>query len=149
MSLDDDIAILSGVPTLDALERDALRLLAFSADVKRLRDGEILFHKGDAADGGYVVISGNVALKDGAGEQVLVGPGNLIGERALILEMARPATATAQGEVTVMRLSRALFRRTLEEYPQTAQRLADELASRIAATSSELSAVRKRLDRLK
>jgi CRP-like cAMP-binding protein len=148
MALEDDMALLSRVSVFAGMDRDALRLLAFSAELRHLRAGDTLFHKGDLSDGGFVVVKGTIAMveDDRRAADAVVGPGTLIGEVALITETKRPATAVAREPTTVVRLSRAMFRRTLEEYPQLAGRLASELSQRVKSMSKDLSEVRSVLD---
>ena len=62
MSLEDDMALLATRALLAGMERDALRLLAFAAETRQLRAGDVLFRKGDVSDGGYVVASGAIAM---------------------------------------------------------------------------------------
>jgi len=147
MALEDDIALLSRVAVLSGMERDALRLLAFSAETRQLTAGETLFRKGDVSDGGFVVARGAIALvqDDAQSPDAVVGPGTLIGEVALITETKRPMTAVAREASTVLRLSRAMFRRTLEEYPQMAERLAADLRQRVESLSSDLAGVKSTL----
>ena len=148
MSLEDDMALLARVAMLAGMERDALRLLAFAAETRQLRAGDVLFRKGDVSDGGYVVASGAIAMieDDASTADAIIGAGGLIGEVALITETRRPATAIAREPTTVLRLSRAMFRRTMEEYPQLAQRLAADLRHRVMAMSADLGRVKTRLD---
>jgi CRP-like cAMP-binding protein len=148
MSLEDDMALLSRVAMFADMDRDALRLLAFAAETRQLRAGDVLFRKGDLSDGGYVVTLGSVALieDDTKTADAIIGPGALIGEIALISETRRPATAIAREPTTVLRLSRGMFRRTMEEYPELAQRLAADLRHRIAAMSGDLAKVKRSLD---
>jgi CRP-like cAMP-binding protein len=148
MSLEEDMACLSRVTMLAGMERDALRLLAFAAETMQLRAGDILFRKGEASDGGYVVTKGAIALieEDAKTADAIIGPGGLIGEVALITRTKRPATAIAREPTTVMRITRGMFRRTMEEYPQLAQRLANDLKHRIASMSADLGEVKRRLD---
>ena len=49
--------------------------------------------------------------------EIIAGPGTLLGELALIAEIKRPATATANEPSTVIRISRSLFLKMLEGYP--------------------------------
>jgi CRP-like cAMP-binding protein len=70
----------------------------------------------------------------------------LWGELALIIDTARPVTATAAEPSTVMRISRHLFRKTLEGFPEAAQRLRDHMADRAQETAEEISQVRATLD---
>ena len=50
MTIEDDIAFFQRVPTLGALERDALRILAIGAESLYVHSGAVLFHAGEAAD---------------------------------------------------------------------------------------------------
>jgi CRP-like cAMP-binding protein len=141
------MALLARVPMLGSMERDALRLLAFAAETRQLRAGDTLFRKGETSDCGYVVARGAIALveDDAHTADAVVGAGSLIGELALITETKRPATAIAREPTTVLRLSRPMFRRTLEEYPQLAQRLAADLRHRVTGLSDELARVKTAL----
>jgi CRP-like cAMP-binding protein len=148
MALDDDIAILARVPTLSLLERDALRLIAFAAQTRILLAGDVLFRKGDRADGGYVVTAGSIALDardDGSPAGYVARNGALIGELALIIETTRAATAIAREPSSVMRLSRELMLRVLTEFPEAAVALRNDMLSRVDSMSSELAGVRQRL----
>ena len=59
---------------------------------------------------------------------MIVGPGTLIGELALLTDMVSPATAIAKEPTTVIRISRSLFRKMLEGYPAAAKKLRDIMA---------------------
>lgn len=147
MALEDDIAILARVPTLALLERDALRLLAFAAQTRILLADDVLFRRGDLADGGYIVTGGTIALDadDGSLAPYLAKEGALIGEIALFIETARPATAVAQEASSVMKLSRELMIRVLREFPASAAALRRELDMRLSSLSGQLGGVREKL----
>uniref|UniRef100_UPI0038F70540 cyclic nucleotide-binding domain-containing protein n=1 Tax=Streptomyces niveiscabiei TaxID=164115 RepID=UPI0038F70540 len=85
MSLNDDITLLARQPLLGLMDRDALRLVAFAAESRTLRAGDVLFRRGEGSDGAFLIVSGAVALKredDGGPADEIVGPGALIGELA-------------------------------------------------------------------
>jgi CRP-like cAMP-binding protein len=148
MALEDDITILSQAPLFGLLEIDAIRLIAFAAETRALRAGEVLFHKGDRADGAYVVVRGAIALdarEDGSPATFVAEPGALIGQSALFLRNPRPATATARDASGVMRVSPTLVRRVLEEYPRAAGILHRALVTDLVSLSSGLERVRQQL----
>jgi CRP-like cAMP-binding protein len=148
MALEDDIATLSGAPLFHLLHRDALRLVAFAAETKTLRAGDVLFRRGDRSDGGYVVKSGAIALDqrdDGAAAAYVAGPGAVIGQAALFARVARPATATVQEPSAVIRVSPNLMRRVLEEFPDAAAAMEDTLSKELARLTQGLEGVRQRL----
>ena len=147
MSIEDDIAFFEKVPTLRLLGRSALRILAIGAESRYVHKGEVLFKTGDSSDCGFVVQEGSFALKGGSpvGE-VVAEPGALLGELALLAETKRPATATAREPSTVIRISRSLFLKMLEGYPDAAQKLREQIAGRMQQELTEIRSVRASLD---
>ena len=88
MALEDDIRRLTRISLFHAMERDALRLLAFGAETKILRAGDVLFRRADKSDGGYIVLGGSVALdekNDGSPPSQIARADALIGEVALLI----------------------------------------------------------------
>jgi len=148
MALEDDIAALSRAPLFGQLDMDAMRLIAFAAETRNLKAGEVLFRKGERADGGYVVVRGTIALdarEDGSPASFVAETGALIGPTALFLRGPRPATATAREASTVMRISPTLVRRVLEEHPKAAGILHQALVRDLVSLSSGLERVRQQL----
>jgi CRP-like cAMP-binding protein len=138
MSIEDDVALLERVPTLRLLGATALRMLAIGSEQRGFARGDVLFNSGDEADAGFIVQRGAFRIEDGAGAEMIAGPGALIGELALITAMARPSTATALENSTVIRVARSLFQRVLESDPAAARRLRDEFASRTSQIASDI-----------
>ena len=145
MSIEDDIALLARVPTLQLLGSDSLRMLAIGSEQRNLQGGEALFREGDTADCGYVVQRGMLRVNDGGGAEFVAGPGALIGELALVVEMKRPASAVALEHSTVVRISRSLFQRVLESDPASAVRLRDEFANRVNRVAGDIQVAGSRL----
>lgn len=149
MALDDDITLLEHVPLFATLGKDPLRLLAFSAETRMLRGGDVLFREGQAADSGYVVVEGGFILSTNGGlADRQVGPGALLGEIALIVDTARPATATAREPSTVMRIPRMLFRRVLDEFPDAARRIHAEFHEKMRRTTAHLTLVGQMFEKI-
>ena len=145
MSIEDDIALLQRVPTLRLLGSDSLRMLAIGSEQRNVQGGEALFREGDTADCGYVVQRGALRINDGGGAEIVAGPGDLIGELALVVEMKRPASAVALEASTVVRISRSLFQRVLESDPASARRLRDEFANRANRITGDIQVAGSRL----
>jgi len=145
MAVEDDIVVLSRVATFRVLGRDAMRIIAISAQSVRLAGGETLFEEGEPADGGYVVVFGSVELKGTqdrlAGGSAIARAGTLIGETALIVEALRPATATALEATSLLKIPRSVFLRTLEGEPGAALALRDMMRARLASTLHDLDIV--------
>ena len=152
MSIEDDIAFFERVPMLGLLGRTALRILAIGAENRYVHSGEVLFSTGDAADCGYVVQEGSFSLKrsptDDA-DEIIAGPGALLGELAMMTETVRPATAIAREPSSVIRISRSLFLKMLDGYPDAAHRLRDAISARTDQWAHEVQRVRQALDQLR
>jgi CRP-like cAMP-binding protein len=150
MTIEDDIAFFEKVPTLNLLGRGALRILAIGAESRFVHGGEVLFYAGDLADSAYVIQEGSLGLRperpDAEGREVVAGRGTLLGELAMITPTTRPATATALEPSTVIRISRGLFLKMLEGYPETARRLRDAMAARADQWTRELDNVRVEME---
>jgi CRP-like cAMP-binding protein len=140
MALDDDIRRLAAFDLFRALEQDALRLLAFSVETRLLRAGDVIFREGDTSDGAYLLVTGAVDVTSAAlSAPVRMKPVVLLGEVALVTETVRPNTVIACEPTTVLRITRTLFHRVLQEYPRSTARLRDTLAARLRATTSDLA----------
>jgi len=130
MALDDDVFHLTRNAAFLGFEPEALRLIAFSAEKRILRAGDVLFRRGEPADGGIAVMSGSIALTakdDASAADRIVGPQSLVGELALITETQHAVTAIAREPSSVLKISRMLFRRVLQEFPISAEKMRETL----------------------
>lgn len=150
MTIEDDIAFFERVPTLRLLGRPALRILAIGSESRLVHAGEVLFRAGDAADSAYVIQEGSFGLipnrAEGEAEEIVARKGALLGELAMITPTRRLATATALEPSTVIRISRGLFLKMLEGYPDTALKLRDVMAARTDQWTREMQNVSTNLE---
>ena len=145
MTLDDEVARLGRTRPFNLLPREAVQLIAFSCEKRRLRAGEALFFAGETADSGYFVHSGVITLlEDGAEPKAerRVSAGALIGESALYAPTARRVSARAAEDAVVMRIPRETFRRVLTEFPAGAEKIRLVLATRMRRLVDGLEATR-------
>ena len=144
MALEDEIRNLSRIPIFAAIEENARRLIAFSAETRILRAGDVLFRRGEQSDGGYVLLSGAISLDaadNGSSGAELILPIALIGEVALLSDTERPVTAIARQPSTVMKIPRMLFHRVLSEYPASAIQRRAFISNRVKGLLGELDEV--------
>lgn len=149
MTIEDDIAFLEHVPLLRQLGGAALRILAIGAETFAVERGQVLFAAGEPADGAFIVQRGSFDLRPAppAEGEAVAGPGTLLGQSALLAQTRRPATATAREPAVVMRISRAMFLKMLEGYPEAAFRLREVIAARADQWARDLDSVRAVLAR--
>ena len=143
MALDDDIRLFEQVPVFRLLEPDALRLLAFSAETKLLRTGDVLCAAPARLEGGYLVLKGSLAIfdtRDALGEpsKVVYSPG-LVGELAMIAETEAAGSIISREPTTLLRVPRAVFHRILSEYPRSADAVRRMVSERLSSLSSQLT----------
>lgn len=144
MAIEEDIVFLGRIPTFRVLGREAMRILAVSAQAVELHGGEQLFEEGEPADSGYVVAHGAIELRSATasgGGTTVARRGTLIGEMALIVYTMRPATATALEPSTIWKIPRNVFLRTLEGEPEGARALRDMMERRLKSTLDDLDLV--------
>jgi CRP-like cAMP-binding protein len=149
MTIEDDISFLGHVPTFALLGFSTLQIVAIGSETKQLADGEILFRAGETTDAGYVIREGSLRLTTSDPRRfdqgVTFGPGTLIGELALVTETVCAATAIAVEPTTVIRISRSLFCKVLEGFPDSARLMRDRFAEHANRASDELSRLREML----
>jgi CRP-like cAMP-binding protein len=145
MRLDDVIFVLKGLPIFRRVESDALRLLAFSAERRQLRSGDVLFRRGELGDSAFLILDGEIALDPGdagAPSGYLFRSGTLLGQSALFAAVERPATALAREPTSVLIFPRTLMTRVLEAHPSSANAIRDVLAEdarKLAASLQKLA----------
>ena len=98
----------------------------------KFRSGERLFGAGEPAEKLYVIQGGRVSLHDAVTDQTFaeLGPGEFIGEHALLDCSVRSVTAVAEGEVVCLEMPSAAMRKLLSKEPAAVTTLA------LAATST-------------
>lgn len=143
MPLSHDIERLRRLPVFACLDAEALKLVAFSAETRRLPAGHVLFRRGEVAEGAVLLVMGTLAL-DEEHEDCLsvrwVQAGTLLNEAALFAPGIQTVTAMADDACTVVSVPHALMNRVLDVYPENAVPLrrywAGRLGSRLTAFRS-------------
>jgi len=134
MSVETEVLILRRLPLFRCIADDQLRLVVFGSERVRLREGRELYRENQPADCAYIVLNGQIDLfhpsdvtSEMKSERPVVlrslTPGAMIGEMALFSRTKRPTSAVAAYESEVLRVSRGIFRRILDEYPDIAKRI--------------------------
>jgi predicted MFS family arabinose efflux permease len=108
-----DLELLQRTSIFAPLPYAALRGLAASLGERRGQAGDVIVRQGDEGDVVYVIAEGQVSVtQDGEALREL-GPDDVFGEIALILDVPRTATVTASGAVLLRTLAREPFLATV------------------------------------
>jgi CRP-like cAMP-binding protein len=145
VTLEDDVARLARTRPFNLLPREAVQLIAFSCEKRRVGVGDTLFSAGEMADAGYFVHSGVIKLLEDEAEPNgarRVGAGVLIGESAPYSPLAHRFAPRAAEDAVVLRIPRETFRRVLAEFPAAADRIRAALAARTRQLVDGLEAAR-------
>jgi CRP-like cAMP-binding protein len=144
MTIEEEILFFDRIHIFHQLGLAALRILAISAESQNVSAGYVLFTAGEAADCAYVIRRGSLSLHPERADdaEVVAGPGTLLGETALLIETRRPATARAREDSTVLRISRSMFLRMLEGYPEAAEKLRRLFVARADQWGRDIANVR-------
>ena len=101
--------LLRGVSLLAVLPEPTLESLARALVRVDIAPGEVLIRQGDEGDRFYVIESGAVEVTKDGRRVADLGPGDFVGEIALLRDVPRVATVTATSATTVQALDRAHF----------------------------------------
>lgn len=131
----DDFKRLKRIRLLAGLSAPELETVAARGTVRYVRRNTVFIERGEASTTLYLILSGKVkvyTVDAQRNEQVLSiqGPGEHLGELALLTDAVRTASATTLEDSQLMVLSRRRFVECLSEYPQIALNLDDSLAER-------------------
>jgi CRP-like cAMP-binding protein len=84
----------------------------------------------------FVIVDGKVQVTRKGRRVAKLRSGDFVGEIALVTEMPRPATVTAETPVRLFVLTRREFHAVLDNNPNVERKVLRALARRLAGTSS-------------
>ncbi|WP_394843315.1 Stp1/IreP family PP2C-type Ser/Thr phosphatase [Pendulispora brunnea] len=142
--------VLARMPLFAKLtERELLRVMQ-AVEVRAFHEGDVVIQEGDRGDELFIVLEGKVLVSRGGATLTELGPGEHVGEMALIRSVPRSATVTALGgPAELIAIKRIDFFEILRKEHELAVKLLWQflgvLADRLDQTSSELKHAREEL----
>ena len=131
MSVWADAETLRAIPIFADCAVVSLQVLAFSSERQLFESGEPLLKQGYKGAPAYLILTGSVDIQSEGKAIGQVGPGALLGEVSMIGQLPCTISATATSAVTAARISRALFLRVAEEYPDFGKAVFQALARKL------------------
>lgn len=150
ISLEQVITFLLETPMFAGLGAGELSELVHIMQIRRLREGQVLFREGDEGDGWYVVYAGKVLVEKGGDlgpprEITALGPRACFGEMSVLDGRVRSATVRASDGCVVFRFPRYDFEQLLRDGNVGAYKIVREMAKilsqRQRQTTARLSAL--------
>ncbi len=141
--------VLAKMPLFARLtERELLRVMQ-AVEVREYKDGEVVIRQGEKGDELFIVLEGKVLVSRGGQALTHFGPGEHVGEMALIRSVPRSATVSAVGPAELIAIRRADFFEILRKEHEIAVKMLWQflgvLADRLDQTSSELHDAKREL----
>jgi CRP/FNR family transcriptional regulator, cyclic AMP receptor protein len=100
--------------------------------------GQTIFREGDLGDSLYIVAEGQVDIIMGGQTLETVGPGNMLGEFALIDDKPRSATAVARTDCLLTPVSRQHFLALIQRTPLFALQVMRVMVERLRRANARL-----------
>jgi CRP-like cAMP-binding protein len=135
---DIDGVSLQAFGPLQKLSHNEVAVLAMEATLIVIPAGDTLFKQGDRGTSLYLLVAGHIEVHvevQGGGSPyhlATVGPGSLLGEVGLLIDVPRTASAVAQTEAELWQISRATFEKAIGEGRRWAGALLLSIARELA-----------------
>ena len=122
---------LRDAPIFAGLSEESLTRVADAVTEVQIPAGSILVEAKMPGSGLFIIEEGT-AVVEAAGEQIELGPGDVVGELALLTpDAVRSARVRAGSDVRAIAVSREAFRSVLMTEPTIAVAMLETLASRL------------------
>jgi len=140
--------MLAQVPLFKGLAGEHLRRLTDACRRRKLRADETLFYEGDPGHTLYLVVSGQVKIQrvTPSGKLVVLavrGPGEHVGEMALLDGEPRSADAVTLEPCELLMLDRERFLDCMAEHPQIALNMLASLTRRLREAANQTEGLRE------
>ena len=138
-------AFLANLPLFKELSTDELDRIAEATRQVRATRGEILFHRGDPANGFYAVVFGQIKLAFVApswSEKVvdIITAGQSFGEAVMFMEQPHVVTAQALTDSLLLHVAKETVFDEVEREPRFARRMLGGLSRRLRQLVADLEA---------
>lgn len=143
MSLAATLDVLRPMRLFQHLDDPRLRIVAMTGERLSLSDGERLAEQGEEGDAAFIVLDGAVDIRvpGEAGEisVAILGPGEIVGEMAVLTGNPRSTAIVAKGPLKVLRLGRDAVLGLIREFPDVSLEIIRILAERLEATNARVA----------
>jgi CRP/FNR family cyclic AMP-dependent transcriptional regulator len=130
------IDVLRRVPLFSGLGDRELERIADRFQERRFSEGAVVVAEGASGTSFFVIGEGNATVSVGGELIASLGPGDYFGEMAVVDEGVRSASVTAATDLRSYFLTPWDFRPLVEEHPQLAWALLQNLARRLRAAQA-------------
>jgi CRP/FNR family transcriptional regulator, cyclic AMP receptor protein len=131
MARDRKLDLIAQVPLFAGLNRRETEFLGRIMDEVDVKEGKLLTREGASGGEFFIVNTGRVRIERGGRKVNELGPGDFLGEIALVDRGPRTATAIAAEPCTLFVLTTSAFRTLMNRYPGVQSKVLMALAARV------------------
>ncbi|MEM9146822.1 MAG: Crp/Fnr family transcriptional regulator [Pseudomonadota bacterium] len=140
MTLASTLDVLGRMPLFRMFDGPRLRVVAMTGSVLVFLDGERIAERGEEGEAAYVILEGDVDVllpsEEGERRITTLGPGEIVGELAVLTGNPRATALVARGHLTLLSLERDVVLALLREYPELALEVIRIIAARLEAMNA-------------
>ena len=142
MTPDEAMAALGEAPLFHGFTETGLRIFASIAKERKIPAGSPLFVENLHGESLFVVVAGAIRITqkkpDGAEQEVAhAGPGDSLGELAVLAPGVRLVSAVAASDCRVLEIGQRDFHRLVPQKPQACLKLATAVAALVARRAAD------------
>ncbi|HKP18462.1 MAG TPA: cyclic nucleotide-binding domain-containing protein [Gaiellaceae bacterium] len=130
---DEKVELISKVPLLARCSKKELGLVATLADLVQFHEGDTLMQEGQVGREFFIIVAGSVRVTRRGRKLADMGPGDWVGEIALISNVPRTATVVATSPLHALVLTRPALSGLMYEVPSIAENVMASLGERLVS----------------
>jgi len=136
-AMDGKVELLERVPLFSGVARDGLEEIARITDEVEVPAGRALTHEGRHEGYFFVIVSGTVRIERAGRTINVIGPGDFLGEIALLDGGPRTATATTESACRLLSMTHQRFQDLIESSAPVRTAILEAVGSRLRALDAE------------
>lgn len=128
---DAKLDLLHSIPLFSRLNRSDLELLGKLTDEMEVPAGRVLMREGESGSEMFIIASGHVRVDHDGETLAELGPGDWLGEMAILSEGTRTATATTNEPTRAFVVAHREFHSLMDKMPSVRAAVLDCVAERL------------------
>lgn len=129
---------LADIPLFSSLSNKERQELARHVDELPIKSGAVLTKQGDPGDAFYLIVEGKADVIKNGTKIARLGPGDAVGEMALLDGEPRSATVMMTTDGTILTMPRREFKAVLHDIPGIGSKMLVALSLRLREANSKL-----------
>ncbi|HEV3226619.1 MAG TPA: cyclic nucleotide-binding domain-containing protein [Acidimicrobiales bacterium] len=129
--IDDGAERLAKIELFDGFTPSELARVAELVEEVEAEKGAVLVEQGKPGTEAYIVVEGEAAFEVAGERKGTIGPGDPVGEMALIDNRPRVGTVRAMTPMKLLVLDSSQFRKLLDEMPKANRAIMSKLSERL------------------